>query len=402
MRYFKKITKKFWVRCIQSVFYFLCGDLRECENKKASSILVVRLDEIGDMVMLTPFLRELHRWNSLAQITLVVKPGMQELFQYCPYVNVVKEFHSYSGKMSIFNACRAYWFCKHHLSAEYDLVIVPRWDSDAWYGAGYVAMCSRGKKRIAYSSCVNKSKNLSDDGFDLFYTDTLKETWHVHEVERNLDILRYLGADIQSDELELWERKRKNINFFERTCPRRNKIRLIVFLSCGAPKKEWKVKNYVQTIGNVSKYYDVEVILGGAGRRAKHNAEEFKRYYPNTIDLVDQTSLAETVALIKACDCYLGGDTGPTHMAAACGVPGVALYLGIYGVSRGDLETPERFGPWKSRLIVIQPEYLSPGCEKGCIKGYSHCINNITVESVSENLLRVLSSVAHEKYGVID
>src|SRR5438105_9094944 len=39
------------------------------------SVLIVRLDEIGDGVMFTPFLRELRRLLPRAHITLVVKPA---------------------------------------------------------------------------------------------------------------------------------------------------------------------------------------------------------------------------------------------------------------------------------------------------------------------------------------
>src|SRR3990172_7058464 len=52
-------------------------------------VLVVRLDEIGDVIMTTPFLRELRRLLPDAWITLVVKPAVHNLVERCPYVNEV-------------------------------------------------------------------------------------------------------------------------------------------------------------------------------------------------------------------------------------------------------------------------------------------------------------------------
>ncbi len=52
-------------------------------------VLVVRLDEIGDVVMTTPFLRELRRNLPQAWITLVVKPAVHNLVELCPYANLV-------------------------------------------------------------------------------------------------------------------------------------------------------------------------------------------------------------------------------------------------------------------------------------------------------------------------
>jgi len=52
-------------------------------------VLVVRLDQIGDVVMTTPFLRELRGNLPNAWITLVVNPSILNLVENCPYVDEV-------------------------------------------------------------------------------------------------------------------------------------------------------------------------------------------------------------------------------------------------------------------------------------------------------------------------
>ena len=52
-------------------------------------VLILRLDEIGDVVMTTPLLRELRRNAPGAWITLVVKPATRNLVGRCPHVNEV-------------------------------------------------------------------------------------------------------------------------------------------------------------------------------------------------------------------------------------------------------------------------------------------------------------------------
>ena len=49
----------------------------------------VRVDEIGDVVLTTPFLRELRRNVPMAHITLVVKPGVANLVQTSPHVDQI-------------------------------------------------------------------------------------------------------------------------------------------------------------------------------------------------------------------------------------------------------------------------------------------------------------------------
>src|SRR4029453_10787425 len=55
-------------------------------------VLVVRLDEIGDVVLTGPFLRELRRNIPNASITLLVKPALKNLVELCPYVEEVLTF----------------------------------------------------------------------------------------------------------------------------------------------------------------------------------------------------------------------------------------------------------------------------------------------------------------------
>lgn len=170
-------------------------------------ILVVRLDEIGDMVLMSPFLRELRKNYLDAEITLVVKPAVYDLVELCPYVNHIKTFKRPSlGRGMYF---RLLWvakkFVREELDGSYDLALVPRFDADAGYGAGFIALFSKAVRRVGYASTAIKWKAVSDYGFDCLYTDFVPvRSGVVHEVERNLDMLRYLGCTIRNSDLELW------------------------------------------------------------------------------------------------------------------------------------------------------------------------------------------------------
>lgn len=67
----------------------LRGKGEEINLSRIRRVLVVRLDDIGDMVLTTPFLRELRRNIPKSWITLVVKPRVYNLVETCPYVNEV-------------------------------------------------------------------------------------------------------------------------------------------------------------------------------------------------------------------------------------------------------------------------------------------------------------------------
>ena len=67
------------------------------------------------------------------------------------------------------------------------------------------------------------------------------------------------------------------------------------------------------------------------------------------VNMVNKTSLVELAALLKRCALLVSGDSGPVHLAAAVGVPVVALF-------RNDLagKTAKRWGPWGEGHVVIE------------------------------------------------
>lgn len=86
--------------------------------------------------------------------------------------------------------------------------------------------------------------------------------------------------------------------------------------------------------------------------------------------------------MLRKCDLYIGGDTGPMHIAAACGLIKYAK-----NADKSDASSKERFGPWKSQIQFIQPGYSLLGCENGCDKLYAHCIKQVSVENVYDILI---------------
>ena len=72
---------------------------REKNSASVENILIVRLDEFGDIILVSGFLREVRANFPRAHITLVVKPAARPLVELCPYVNEVltSDVNSFSG-----------------------------------------------------------------------------------------------------------------------------------------------------------------------------------------------------------------------------------------------------------------------------------------------------------------
>lgn len=382
-------------------FFWLLG-FRERKRKmnlsQVKRLMVVRLDEIGDMVMTTPFLRELRRLLPDAWITLVVKPSIHNLVELCPYANEVLTYDWSAHRL--FRPLQRHWRAlrlawKHLWSRRFDLAILPRWDADHYHGT-YLMYFSGAPWRVGYSENVNASKKRLNRGFDRLLTHILGDNTLKHEVEHNLDVIRALGGQVHDDRLELWIGQDDEVFADEILKGHEVQIdELIVgFGPAGgnSPFKEWPASNFADLGRWLQKEYGARILIVGApGEEAlgKHIEDTVGS---SVVNMVGKTTLRQMAALLKRCHFYIGNDAGPMHVAAAIDIPVVALF----GSS-----CQHRFGPWGERRTLLWlglpcspcfQEDHSDRC-RYCIFDQPHCILGITVEQVRQAVSRLLYEI---------
>jgi len=372
---------------------------RDLNLTKVKKILVIRLDEIGDVVMTTPFLRELRRNLPNAWITLAVKPQVYNLVELCPYVNEVLVYDWHVPRL--FKPLQRHWRAlrlarKHLWKRRFDLAILPRWDTDD-YHATFVAYFSGAPWRVGYSEKVNVQKRRFNKGYDRLLTHVLEDDTLKHEVAHNLDVIRFLGGTIQEDRLEIWVGGEDEA-FAEQVLINHNVggEELLVGLGPGAgsPKRKWPLDSFLE-IGNwlVKEYRAKLLIIGGSSDRDL--GQILKQHLGDSvINMAGLTTLRQAAALLKHCRLFVGNDAGPIHMAAAVGTPVVELSCHPATGSPYSTNSPNRFGPWSVKNIVLQPDKPTPPCQEMCvIDSQPHCILGITVEQVKRSIEAMIEEI---------
>ncbi|MBI2902071.1 MAG: glycosyltransferase family 9 protein [Candidatus Methylomirabilis oxyfera] len=366
--------------------------------------LVVRPDEIGDVVMTTPFLRELRRLFPEAWITLVVKPAVFNLVERCPYVNEVLTYDwsvsPYCGPLQ--RHWRALRLARRHFwRRRFDLAIVPRWDADDHH-ATFVAYFSGAPWRLGYSENVIDRKRRLNAGLDRLFTHVLDENSLKHEVQHNLDVVRFLGGTVQEDRLELW--MSPDDEAFAEQVLRSHGIRhgdpLIAF-SPGArhPKRMWLLANFAEVGIWLKRKYHAHIVIVGEQGEESLGQELQQQIGGAVINVVGQTTLRQAGALLKRCHLFVGNDAGPMHLAAASGVPVVEISCHPLAGSPTHQNSPRRFGPWSVPHHTLQPEKALSSCSQACDAGQAHCILRITVEQVKEAVVAQLAPCDASNHG---
>ncbi|MGJ3257497.1 MAG: glycosyltransferase family 9 protein [Alcanivorax sp.] len=120
-------------------------------------------------------------------------------------------------------------------------------------------------------------------------------------------------------------------------------------------------------------------LLIGAGQKDRQQIARIQSFLCDpVIDLCDQLSLAGLVALLQRSRGFIGNDSGPMHLAAACGLPTVALF----GPTDDTLWQP--LSP-DAQVLRWQPCHES--CERSsCALDSYPCLQGITVDQVIDTL----------------
>jgi len=358
----------------------------------ALRILVVRLDGIGDMVLTSPFLRELRRRFPAAHIALVVQPTIENLVARCPYVDEVHVFDCWIPRVwrPFVLPWRAFRTARHLGMGSWDLAILPRWGTDAWYGA-FVPFFARATRRIGFSEHVAEEKRWFNRGADRLLTDVVSDGRDTHEVDRALSIVRALGGDAPHARLELWPDDDDDafVENWLRTLRVETKGPLFAIAPGGGstPLKQWPIDHVVRLGRELSDRYGATLIaIGGPddARLARRVAESWRS---SAIVAAGETTLRQTASLLRRCDLFVGNDTGPLHLAAAMGTP----LVGIFGPT-----DERRFAPRGPHQRIVRmdwacrevPRRAGADINRDC---RSACLAEIGVDAVLRECRAVLA-----------
>ena len=326
-------------------------------------ILVIQTAFLGDVVLTTPLFRALRRRFPDARLDVLVTPAAAPLVEEDPHLDTVLTYDK-RGREPLAGVAR-------RLRQEgYDLLLAPHRS----HRTALLGWMSRAPLRIGFR----------DAGLGLLYHRRVARPMELHEVDRNLELLRGLGLAPEPDDRVL------HVGYTDREA--REVERLLQGagvapdepLAALAPGSVWATKRWTAEgfaavgRGLRDRGYRV-VILGGPGDRdvARQVAGGIG---PGVVDAVGRTSLKALAAWMDRVALLVTNDSSPLHVAAARGTPVVALF----GATTLDLG----FGPFHDRSRVVQADLPCRPCGlhggRVCREGHFRCMRDIPPEAVLE------------------
>jgi heptosyltransferase-2 len=158
--------------------------------------------------------------------------------------------------------------------------------------------------------------------------------------------------------------------------------------------KRWPPKRYASVMDSLRQEGVACVLLGSAGDRDASQAieEQLGRGMQGIINLVGRTELLQFMGVIANCSALAANDSGALHIAAAMGVPVVA----IYGPTSERFSTPLTSREEdRDRVITISEDVFCRPCWLRDCPIDHRCMKRIAPERVYASLRTLLQPEAH-------
>jgi len=355
---------------------------RASQLTNPQKIMVRATNWIGDGVMSLPALEALRARFPTSEIVLVTKPWVNELYWRLPAVNrqiVYKPASEHKGP-------RGFWKFARELRAErFDAAILLQ---NAFHAA-WMAWCARVPVRVGYAR----------DGRSALLTDAIavpSPAAYGHQAYYYLQLLFRAGLidkpepvreiRLALDDTELaWGAK--HLEKLGLGGPR-----FLVGLNPGAfygPAKRWLLSRYAQLADRLIGAFHADVLIFGSAAE-RPLAEEIARAMTHTpLILAGETSLRQLLALLAQCRLVVSNDSGPMHLAAALGLPLVAIFGSTNERATGPIGLRAR--------MVKRPVACSPCGLRECPIDL-RCMSNVTVDDVYMAALELVKElkITHE------
>jgi heptosyltransferase-2 len=331
-------------------------------------ILIRATNWVGDAIMALPALRAVRTRFRDAEITILARPYVAAIYknqEVCDNTTFVENNRDIVGELR---------------AQKFDVALLLQ----NAFEAAWIAWRAGIPERIGYAR----------DGRSVLLTKAVAVPKSgeipVHEQYYYLELLRRSG----------WLDSLPEESFIKLNVPAENRQRAEEFLlSAGAKPgsiriaigagasygsaKCWPPDRFAELANRLQSQTQVDVILFGTSAEAAVSSAIAAGVNRPPIDLTGKTSINDLPALLSQCQLFIGNDSGAMHVAAAVGLPVVAVF--------GPTD-PFGTAPVTPHCSIVQEKpYCSPCFLRRCPTDH-RCMTRVTPEAVEAAARQWISS----------
>jgi heptosyltransferase-2 len=328
-------------------------------------ILIRSVNWLGDAVMITPALAALRAHFPGAEITVLANPLVSQLFSFHNCVDRVITFHRNGAHRGVTGRFRLAAELRRH---RFDLAVI---FPNSFEGA-----------LIPWLAGIPVRLGKNSDARGLLLTHSYPRTLQKkdrHQVLNYLEMLEYFGIPSDPPVLQLLTTALEDRDLADLLASRGiGPEDVVLGINPGATfgsAKRWYPDRFAEVARELSGRWGARVVITGGPAETEMAARIEDLLGGGCVNLAGATSVRGLMALIKRCDFFITNDSGPMHIAAAFGVPLVAIF------GSTDHRTTSAF--FDRGVIVRRDTDCAPCMQRECPTDH-RCMTAVTAAEVVE------------------
>lgn len=314
------------------------------KRKVIKNILVVKWDEIGDMLYAIPVFDILKQQFPEAVLTVYCKPAAAQL--------LIKQ--------------KSIDHIVHQLdNTKADIWIELRGTFSTWFKsikAFPLVRLDRGSVRIKNKIFGGQQHEINTNLL------VIKPLFTVSQfVSLQANIEPYIHTNINNEEFVKQFIEKNNLHQF-----------CLFHTGASVPERRWPIERFAKLAHKISQVLQKRLVIIGGPDESEYIASHLYLFPSDTLSIVGNTSLTDIAILAKHAEFFIGNESGPIHIVSTASIP----TIGLYGPGVKDV-----FYPLGDKVKIIH-HFLEKGHTKQTVKNST--INQISVEEVWAELSKLL------------
>lgn len=355
------------------------------------------IPHLGDKVMIFPLLDALRRENPELEISYFTA-GAGKLVALHPAVDHLYfiERKVKKGLLSLPSPFDVIRWWKHELQhLRFRTVVVLRGGIEP-AGSHHLAWLLGGKTRFAYSPRLEPEKPQFQMNVSPLFTAEVTEMRGVHEVLRGSEVLQLAGllkepVDIRQPVASMVAiASSEAARNYLKSVDLAGRPYAVIGPGASLPRRAWSAAGFAELarLELLPRGWQIVVVGGPETAEAAKTIRE--HLSDEVLDLTGKTNFEQLTAVCGGARCFLGNDSGTSHVAGACGVPTLIVTAFARSGRRSHHASPDRshpLGPW---VAVVQPDRQLLPCITECLAEEEHCIAQVTLPMMLASLRELL------------
>src|SRR5438876_4047736 len=209
-----------------------------------------------------------------------------------------------------------------------------------------------------------------------------------HEVQRQLDLVGSIGAQIDDRRLQI--RIRPEVSRAALVCLVESGLNLsqpwlVIHPGASAPSRRYPPDSFAAAARQLNLDYGYQLVFTGSTGEQPLVHSIIERAGVSAICLADRTDLELLAAVLSHAPLLISNNTGPVHLAAAVGTPVVDLYA----------LTNMQHAPWQVLHQLLFHDVPCKNCYKSiCPEEHHNCLRLVPPEAVVAAACRLMKQNA--------